>query len=185
MRALALPFCLLLSLPAVAAGGGKANAAVDAYSDFVTKSFQKGFAEPMMASSNRSEVERQWLFEHNLKVSKDPRCSAYVDLTMAAGLTTTYTPAAFAARKERVRQSVIRGVQANCYVKKTPLEAMPAGLRMFWEPRHARLSTAPSCAPYVRQSIKIAFTAAATEAARRLALSELYVGASQRGCSQP
>jgi hypothetical protein len=185
MRALAIPFCFLVSLPSLAAGGGQANAAAEAYSDLVTKSFQKGFAEPMMASSNRSEVERKWLFEHKLKVSKDPRCNAYVDLTLAAGQPTTFTPEALAARRVRVRQTLIRGGQAGCYVKKSPVEAMPAGLRTFWEPRHARLSTAPNCAPYVRQSLKIALSEAATEAARTYALSELYVAATQRGCIEP
>jgi hypothetical protein len=184
MRSLILPLCFLVSLPAVAAGTGQDNSPFGALSGLITKGLQKGIGEPALANNNRYLVELQFLAPYKLKVSKEPRCNAYVDLTLAASQSTGYTPDAIAGRKERLRESLNRGWQAKCYIPKTALEAMQSGLRMFWEPRHARLSAAPACASYVQQSNNFAFSEG-DETQKRFALSQLYVDATQRGCMQP
>lgn len=187
MRNLVISLCILIALPAAARGFKFPKAphvafgALGALMGKGALSSQHSIGIPIQASTNRSLVEVQFLAEHKMKVAKDARCDVYVDMTLAASHLSAVTLEAAAVRKEQLRKSLSDGWKAKCYVDKTPVEAMPYGLRVFWEARHGKLSPAPACAYYVGQSNTLAL-GPGTEDDRKYALSQLYVDASRKGC---
>lgn len=132
-------------------------------------------------STDRSLVEIQYLAPKNMKVVRESRCDPYVDMTLSAMRIQATNPSTQAARQERILQSLSEGWRAGCYVAKTPEESLPAGLRTFWEVRHARLSSSSGCAGYVNRSTAIVY-GRGSEDERQFELSKLYVEASKHGC---
>lgn len=137
----------------------------------------------LQSGSNVALVEIQFLAERRMKVAKESRCTAYVDVTLAASRLPAGTPEAAAMRKDEVANSLTAGWTAKCYVEKTPLEALPSGLRNFWEPRHAKLSLAPKCSAYVAESTSLVY-GPGTESEIQLDLSQMFVEAAAQGCSR-
>lgn len=144
--------------------------------------FAKGLLAPVgediQASTDASLVDLQVLAPRGMVLVRAPHCRAHVDLIQSTFRLRPPT----GQRNHSLEQSVTSAQQAGCVRAKTPLETMDPSLRIFYEPRRAKLKHTPACAKYREWADEIAFDRYTADE-KRVALSKLFLAAQEEGCS--